>query len=722
MAYQVTDPNDPTMQQSVDTRTRIMRMFTGGSGSGRCVANDGTEQLVSYSYSGFKNKPVIISRGDMEDVQIGVANGAGIRFDGIAATDTHQPQFRQQVGPLVAQIWQQKPILGEFGTGNYAPLDSGFLMRALCFAREFHVMGIHNNFASKPTIDLNPLWRELGYRVVLTQAAYPTTATPGSQIQFNLSWANKGTAPSYQRYPLKLYFKTQGTTNVVAQVDLPATDITQMLPPSVTATSADFLTCPVGTPPAYQSTEIITVPNLPAGTYDLAFAFVEPAYNNPIQLALTNKDAAGRYNLGSITVQSGQPTVQTSPTSTTVAPTFVPPTATAQPANTQIPPTVQPTNTSVPPTAASVLPTNTSVPAVATGLKVQYETGDGTSAINQIKARFIVVNNGTSGVQMSDLKVRYYFTRDTAQSLAFICQTAQIGCNNITGVIATMSSPLKGADYYMEVGFATGAGSLPANSRTGEIWTRINKADWSNFNQSDDYSFDATKVAYADWTKVALYYKGALVWGTTPTTVTVATNTPVPVATSTTVTVATSIPAPAVIATTPAPSGALKVQYKAGNAVITSNEVQPFFNIVNTTTTAVPLSQLTVRYYFTRDTARWMSFHCDWAKIGCANVVGRFSQLPTAVSGADFYVEVGFTSGAGSLAANSTTSDIQIRVDKDDWSNFNQSNDFSFDASKLAFADWTKVALYRNGALIWGATATSSTASSSIAPTFVPTP
>src|SRR6185436_16752116 len=72
------DANDPTLQQSIDTRTRLVKMFTGGSGSGRCIDSTGKEQIVSYSYQGFKNKPVIMSRGDQEDVQIGVNNGTGI--------------------------------------------------------------------------------------------------------------------------------------------------------------------------------------------------------------------------------------------------------------------------------------------------------------------------------------------------------------------------------------------------------------------------------------------------------------------------------------------------------------------------------------------------------------------------------------------------------------------------------------------------------------------
>jgi uncharacterized protein DUF4832 len=300
--YQGQDPNDPTVQQSSDTQTRIIQMFTGGSGSGQCLANDGTEQVVSYSYSGFKNKPVLISRGDVDDVGIGVANGAGIRYDGIGGIGDTQLEFRRQIGYFAAETWRQKPILGEFGTGSFAPLDSNFMMRALCFAREFHVSGIHNNFYTKPPLDLDPLFRELGYRIVLQQAQYPAATSVHSEIQLRLSWVNKGTAPSYQRYPLKLYFKAAGTDNVKAELDLPETDITRMLPAEVRTPDVNFLTCPTNPPTVYQSTEVVTVPDLPLGDYDLYFAFIEPVYGTPIQLALRDRDSSGRYYLGPMNI------------------------------------------------------------------------------------------------------------------------------------------------------------------------------------------------------------------------------------------------------------------------------------------------------------------------------------------------------------------------------------------------------------------------------------
>lgn len=48
----------------------------------------------------------------------------------------------------------------------------------------------------------------------------------------------------------------------------------------------------------------------------------------------------------------------------------------------------------------------------------------------------------------------------------------------------------------------------------GEIQARCAKADWSNYTETGDYSFDPTKIVFADWNHVTLYRNGVLVWGT----------------------------------------------------------------------------------------------------------------------------------------------------------------------------------------------------------------
>jgi cellulose 1,4-beta-cellobiosidase len=57
---------------------------------------------------------------------------------------------------------------------------------------------------------------------------------------------------------------------------------------------------------------------------------------------------------------------------------------------------------------------------------------------------------------------------------------------------------------------------LAPGASTGEIQTRIHKSDWSNYDESDDYSYDPLKTAYTEWSKVTLYQDGGLIWGIEP--------------------------------------------------------------------------------------------------------------------------------------------------------------------------------------------------------------
>ncbi|MBB6692127.1 fibronectin type III domain-containing protein [Cohnella xylanilytica] len=161
---------------------------------------------------------------------------------------------------------------------------------------------------------------------------------------------------------------------------------------------------------------------------------------------------------------------------------------------------------------ASATPT---APATG-GLVVQYRTTNSSPTDNQVYAQFNIKNTGTSAVNLSGLKLRYYFTKDNASGLSFWCDYAQVGSSNVSGAFATVSPAKTGADTYLEISFGSGAGSIAAGGQSGEIQVRFAKSDWSNFNEADDYSYDATKTSFADWSKATLYQNGTLVWGTEP--------------------------------------------------------------------------------------------------------------------------------------------------------------------------------------------------------------
>jgi endoglucanase len=142
----------------------------------------------------------------------------------------------------------------------------------------------------------------------------------------------------------------------------------------------------------------------------------------------------------------------------------------------------------------------------------------------------------------------------------------------------------------------------------------------------------------------------------------------------------------------------LRVQYRTNFADTRSNQIGPLFRIMNAGGGDVPLSELTVRYYFSVEDPKPLNYWCDWAMVNCENVRSRFVD----VGGGKFYLEVSFTVSAGVIPAGGSSGEVQSRVAKDDWSFFDQSNDYSFDAAKTTYADWERIVLYRNGALVWG--------------------
>lgn len=182
--------------------------------------------------------------------------------------------------------------------------------------------------------------------------------------------------------------------------------------------------------------------------------------------------------------------------------------------------------------------------------------------------------------------------------------------------------------------------------------------------------------------------------------------TPLPTATTGPAPSATATPRPTAVPTpgptTPPTNATLKVLYRAGDTNATDNQIKPHFQIANTGSSGIALSELTIRYWYTIDGDKSQSYWCDYATVGCGNVTGRFVKLASARTGADYYLEVGFTSGAGSIAAGGNSGEIQNRFAKTDWTNYNENGDYSFDPTKTSFTQWSKVTLYRNGSLVWG--------------------
>lgn len=177
-----------------------------------------------------------------------------------------------------------------------------------------------------------------------------------------------------------------------------------------------------------------------------------------------------------------------------------------------------PTPTPTSPIGSTPTPTRTPTPIPGNiSLQAYYQIGDpGTSNVNEIRPELELFNVGKTAINLSAVTLRYWYTIDTNQPQNYWCDYAVIGCGNIIGKFVSLPSPRPDADTYLELDFTSGAGSLAPGADTGQIQERFSKADWSPYNQTNDYSYNSALTTFTPWAKVTVYYQGTLVWGTEP--------------------------------------------------------------------------------------------------------------------------------------------------------------------------------------------------------------
>jgi chitodextrinase len=399
---------------------------------------------------------------------------------------------------------------------------------------------------------------------------------------------------------------------------------------------------------------------------------------------------------------------------------------------------------------------------ITKALKVQMYNSDKNASGNTIFSRYMIYNTGNVDLNVSDIKIRYYYTINGEKAQNFWCDWSTIGSSNVIGTLNKMAKKEKGADTYLEISFKNDAGVLKPGASM-ELHCRIGKSDWTSYDQTDDYSFNSTDSTYANWTKVTAYNEGILLWGLEPgteapadkesptvprnlTSYSIAANEislswepstdnigvsgyivyrngmeiarvnegtsyidkDLQFGTTYTYEVAAfdysnniSLKSKAVSAKTGENiNSSIKLQLNNANKALDNNTIFPWYKIYNTGNVPVNLKDVKVRYYYTVNGEKPQNFWCDWSSAGSSNVIGTFIRMPAVVEGVDYCLEISFKSGAGILQPGQSA-EIQCRIAKNDWSNYNQADDYSF-SNNSGYMDWNKVTGYIDGNLVWG--------------------
>lgn len=144
----------------------------------------------------------------------------------------------------------------------------------------------------------------------------------------------------------------------------------------------------------------------------------------------------------------------------------------------------------------------------------------------------------------------------------------------------------------------------------------------------------------------------------------------------------------------------LTVRYRTDTPV-GARAGKPWLEVINASGKTVVLSDVKLRYYFSADDSLYGA-NCFQAALRCSNITKTVGISSKPVAGADRYLQIGFTSDAGSLAPGQTTQGIGLQLYRLDHKKLNQTNDHSFDAKVTHYAPSRLVTAYVNGALSWG--------------------
>ena len=214
------------------------------------------------------------------------------------------------------------------------------------------------------------------------------------------------------------------------------------------------------------------------------------------------------------------------PTKTPAATSSITPTKTPA-ATPAITPTKTPAATPAITPTKTAKPSPTQTPTETIKFELQAYNHIRAAETKEIQPRIMLVNKGNMTINLHDVKIRYYYTKDQVINEAFTCDWSNIPPSKINGRIVEMASVKTNADSYVEIGFAPDAGFLKPNQRV-EIVSRIGNSyalksitppyeEWNYmYNQISDYSFNAASSGFVRSYKITVYLSGDLYWGIEP--------------------------------------------------------------------------------------------------------------------------------------------------------------------------------------------------------------
>lgn len=166
-----------------------------------------------------------------------------------------------------------------------------------------------------------------------------------------------------------------------------------------------------------------------------------------------------------------------------------------------------------------------------------------------------------------------------------------------------------------------------------------------------------------------------------------------------------------------ATSSSLKVLFNNNGSAVSTNQIYTGFKLQNIGTGDIDLSKITIKYYFTKDDNKSMKFYSDYVSTGSVSAAISDNFIELKLSG-------GILSPVGSQYPKFSEMTIQGRAANIDWSNIDQSNDYSYTGPMSQYAENSNIAVFQSDSLIYGTIpgGTVTNPPSTYIPTNTPTP
>ena len=271
-----------------------------------------------------------------------------------------------------------------------------------------------------------------------------------------------------------------------------------------------------------QSTQVFTITVQAAATNTPTYTFTFTSTNTFTKTNTPTFTPTNTFTKTNTPVTPSATPITPAATNTPVTPSATPitPIATNTPITPSATPTTPiPTNTPITPSATPTTAVPTSTPVTSSNITLQLMSGVTTNITNSPHPQINVINTGTTALNLNNVEVRYWFNCDCTSG-----QTIQVWVDwagempsgtNVTSDILTSVQPttLGTQTNYVSIKF-TGGITLQPNQYV-QVQMRYNKSDWSNFSQSEDWSY-ADYTSFTTWSRITGYENGSLVWGQEP--------------------------------------------------------------------------------------------------------------------------------------------------------------------------------------------------------------